>query len=286
MPLSLPAGKRLAVSIAADFDAHCLWMGTFGLSSPSYLSRGEFGAEVGVPRLLQLFAQHDLRTTWCTPSHTLQTFPRQCGQIADAGHEIAAHGCYHEQVPKLDPDEERRLMALQVAEHERLVGRRPRGYRSPAWDFSDATLGLLEEFGFEWDSSLMGRDFEVYRPRPVVTVDRERGNEFGPPSRIVEIPVSWYLDDFPALDSLPRGGGLGSTDALFARWKDHFDFAYRRVPGGVFALTVHPQTIARAHAFVMFERFVDYVLGHEGVWAVPLSDIADAWQDPPAGRAP
>jgi peptidoglycan/xylan/chitin deacetylase (PgdA/CDA1 family) len=286
MPLSLPPGKRLAVSIAADFDAHCLWMGTFGLSSPSYLSRGEFGAEVGVPRLLQMFAQHDLRTTWCTPSHTLQTFPRQCGQIADAGHELAAHGCYHEQVPKLDPDEERRLMALQVAEHERLVGRRPRGYRSPAWDFSDATLGLLEEFGFEWDSSLMGRDFEVYRPRPVVTVDRERGNEFGPPSRIVEIPVSWYLDDFPALDSLPRGGGLGSTDALFARWKDHFDFAYRRVPGGVFALTVHPQTIARAHAFVMFERFVDYVLGHEGVWAVPLSDIADAWQDPPAGRAP
>jgi peptidoglycan-N-acetylglucosamine deacetylase len=283
MPLSLPPGKRLAVSIAADFDAHCLWMGTFGLSSPSYLSRGEFGAEVGVPRLLELFDQHDLRTTWCTPSHTLQTFPRQCAAIVDAGHEIAAHGCYHEQVPKLDPDEERRLLALQVAEHERLVGRRPRGYRSPAWDFSDATLGLLEEFGFEWDSSLMGRDFEVYRPRPVVTVDRERGNEFGPPSRLIEIPVSWYLDDFPALESLPRGGGLGSTDTLLARWKDHFDFAYGRVPGGVFALTVHPQTIARAHAFLMFERFVDYVLGHDGVWAVPLSDIADAWHDPPDG---
>ena len=281
MPLSLPPGKRLAVSIGADFDAHCLWMGTFGLSSPSYLSRGEFGAEVGVPRLLRLFEQHDLRTTWCTPSHTLQTFPRQCAQIVEAGHEIAAHGCYHEQVPKLDPDEERRLMALQLTEHERLVGRRPRGYRSPAWDFSDATLGLLEEFGFVWDSSLMGRDFEVYRPRPVVTVDRERGNAFGPPSRIIEIPVSWFLDDFPALDNLPRGGGLGSTDSLLARWKDHFDFAYQRVPGGVFALTVHPQTIARAHAFLMFERFLDHVLSHEGVWAVPLSDIADAWREPP-----
>jgi hypothetical protein len=30
MSLSLPPGKRLAVSIAADFDAHCLWMGTSG----------------------------------------------------------------------------------------------------------------------------------------------------------------------------------------------------------------------------------------------------------------
>ena len=56
-------------------------------------------------------------------------------------------------------------MVLQVAEHERLSAA-GRGYRSPAWDFSDATLGLLEEFGFLWDSSLMGRDFEVYRPRP------------------------------------------------------------------------------------------------------------------------
>ncbi len=95
-------------------------------------------------------------------------------------------------------------MVLQLAEHERLLGRRPQGYRSPAWDFSDATLGLLEEHGFVWDSSLMGRDFEVYRPRPVVTVDRERGNSFGPPSPIVEIPVSWYLDDFPFLEHLPR----------------------------------------------------------------------------------
>ena len=73
MPLALPPGKRLAVSIGADFDAHCLWMGTFGLSSPSYLSRGEFGAEVGVPRLLELFGRHGIRTTWCTPSHTLRT---------------------------------------------------------------------------------------------------------------------------------------------------------------------------------------------------------------------
>ncbi len=279
MPLALPPGKRLAVSIGADFDAHCLWMGTFGVATPTYLSRGEFGAEVGVPRLLELFARHDIRTTWCTPSHTLQTFPEQCAAIVDAGHEIAAHGCYHEQVPKLDPAEERRLLTLQIAEHERLTGRRPTGYRSPAWDFSDATLGLLEEFGFVWDSSLMGRDFQPYHPRPVINVDRERGNTFGDPSPILEIPVSWFLDDFPALELQPRGGVMGSTETLYQRWKDHFDFAHERVPDGVFTLTVHPQTIGRAHAFLMLERFVDYAVGHDDVWFAPLSDIAATWSD-------
>jgi peptidoglycan/xylan/chitin deacetylase (PgdA/CDA1 family) len=279
VPLALPSGKRLAVSIGADFDAHCLWMGTFGLTSPGYLSRGEFGAEVGVPRLLRLFDEYDMRTTWCIPSHTLRTFPGRCAEIVEHGHEIAAHGCYHEQVPKLDAAEERRLLALQIADHEQLVGRRPVGYRSPAWDFSDATLGLLEEFGFVWDSSLMGRDFEAYRPRPVVTVDRELGNTFGEPSTLIELPVSWFLDDFPALENLPRSPAMGATDTLFARWQDHFDFAYTRIPGGVFVLTVHPQTIARAHALMMFERFVDYVAGHDGAWITTLSEIAACYHD-------
>lgn len=279
MALHLPDGKRLAVALGADFDAHCLWMGTFDVTSPSYLSRGEFGAEVGVPRLLALYRRLGLRTTWCIPSHTLQTFPEQSAAVIEAGHEIAAHGCYHEQIDTLAPAEERRLMELQLAHHEQFVGVRPKGYRSPAWDFSDVTLSLLEEYGFVWDSSLMGRDFEAYRPRPVVSIDREHGNTFGEPSPVIEIPVSWFLDDFPALEMRPGGNVMGDTDTLLRRWIDHFDFAYQRVPGGVFALTVHPQTIGRAHAFLMFERFLDHVLAHDDIWVTTMSNIAACWRD-------
>ena len=163
MPLQLPEGTRLAVSISADFDAHCVWMGTFGLSSPGYLARGEFGAEVGVPRLLALFARHDLRTTWCIPRTRSRRSPAERA-IVDAGHEVAAHGCYHEPIPN---STRRRAPARALT-----AGRARAAARAPAaglplagrGDFSDATLGLLEELGFVWDSSLMGRDFEVYRP--------------------------------------------------------------------------------------------------------------------------
>ncbi len=61
MSLHLPDGKKVAVSISADFDAHAAWKGAFDRTSPSYLSRGEFGAEVGVPRLLELFARYDVQ---------------------------------------------------------------------------------------------------------------------------------------------------------------------------------------------------------------------------------
>ena len=279
MPLRLPPGKCLAVSIGADFDAHSVWMGTFSSASQSHLSRGEFGAVVGVPRLLALFAAHGIRTTWCTPTHTLQTFPDQCAAIVAGGHEIAAHGVYHEPVTRLEPAEERRLLELQVKQHEQILGRRPRGYRSPAWDITDHTLDLLEEFGFDWDSSLMGRDFEPYHPRIVTRIDPESGNTFGPESRVLEIPVSWYLDDFPPLENLPRSVGMQSTDVVLRRWIDQFTFAYERCPGGVFTLTVHPQTIARAHHFMMFETFIRHVTQRPGVWFATLSEIADCWRD-------
>ncbi|MDT0440520.1 polysaccharide deacetylase [Streptomyces sp. NPDC005840] len=279
MPLNLPEGKTLAVNIGADFDAHSVWMGTFNLSSPSYLSRGEFCAEVGVPRLISLFERHGVRATWCTPGHTMVTFPERVRQIVDAGHEIAAHGCYHEGVPKLDADTERRLMEAQLAQHERYIGVRPRGYRSPAWDFTDQTMSVLEENGFEWDSSLMGRDFEPYHPRPV-QVGWEEGSTFGPASPLLEFPVSWFLDDFPAAEYIPGvNQGLGSSEVMFQRWRDHFDYAYRNVPGGVLTLTVHPQTIARAHYLMGFERLIEYMAGHTGTWFAPLSDIYDTWTE-------
>jgi hypothetical protein len=66
---------------------------------------------------------------------------------------------------------------------------------------------------------------------------------------------------------------------LLRRWIDHFDFAHQRVPRGVFALTVHPQTIGRAHAFLMFERFLDHVLAHDDIWVTTMSDIAACWRD-------
>ncbi|WP_205437108.1 hypothetical protein [Helicobacter suis] len=38
------------------------------------MSRGEFGAVVGTPRLLKLFKKYNIATTWCIPGHTLDTF--------------------------------------------------------------------------------------------------------------------------------------------------------------------------------------------------------------------
>ncbi|MFS8097885.1 polysaccharide deacetylase [Lentzea alba] len=279
MSLQLPDGMRMAVAITLDFDAHSPWMGTMNTTSPSALSRGDFGVEVGVPRLLELFRRLDIRTTWPTPGHDLVTFPAAIESVLAHGHEIAAHGAYHENIRALSPERERELMELQLSQHEKIVGKRPRGYRSPAWDFTDSTLGILEEAGFDWDSSLMGREFEPYHPRPV-EVRYEQASTFGEPSRILEIPVSWFLDDLIAVEYLPGvSAGMGDHRAMFQRFRDVFTYAYQRVPGAVYTLTVHPQSIGRAHHIAAFEELLTHMRGMSGLWWPTLSDVYDAWTD-------
>lgn len=58
-----------------------------------------------MPRILALLNRYQVKATFRTPTHTMVTFPERFRSIVDAGHEIAAHGCYHESVPSLDARE-------------------------------------------------------------------------------------------------------------------------------------------------------------------------------------
>lgn len=279
-----PAGKKVAVGLGVDFDALSLWDGTFHMLSPEYLSRGEFGAEVAAQRLLRLFDKHQIKTTWCIPGHTADTFPDPCKEVIAAGHEVAHHGYSHENPTETDKGTERQVLLRGLDALARL-GVKPRGYRSPGWDVSDHTLDLLEELGFSWDSSLMANDLHPYYPRRVTRPSTvhygkhevaDKASVFGQPSKILEIPVSWYLDDFPAMEFVSgRPGGLTAISALEERWRAIFDYAATEEQGCCYTLTIHPQTSGRAHMIPMLDRLIAY-MQDQGAVFMTLSEIADA----------
>ena len=62
--VKIPAGKKIAVNLGCDFDAQSLWI-CLNRTSPAYMSRGEFGAEVGLPRLMRLFDKYKVKSTFC-----------------------------------------------------------------------------------------------------------------------------------------------------------------------------------------------------------------------------
>jgi peptidoglycan/xylan/chitin deacetylase (PgdA/CDA1 family) len=275
--IKLPPGKKVAVNIGTDFDAHSVWMGNLNLFTPAYMHRGEFGAEVGAPRLLKLLDKYNIKGTWCIPGHTADTFPEMAKEVVKRGHEVAHHGYAHENVSKLTLEQEEKVMQMGLEALDR-IGVKPRGYRSPAWDYSPNTLQLIEKYGFKYDSSLMANDLHPYRPR-MVEVHMDKANVFSPPSKIVEFPVSWYLDDFPTQELiLGSMEGLTSPNVFLERCKAIFDYALENEEGACYILTTHPQTIGRAHMLPILEQLIQYMEAN-GAWFATLGEMYDNYEE-------
>jgi peptidoglycan-N-acetylglucosamine deacetylase len=150
--------RRIAVSLTFDFDAESPWIRAVGLDRPATLSRGSYGAFEGVPRILRFLEQHGLPATFFIPGDTCDRHPEVVRRIAAAGHEIGHHNYLHEAPHLLSPEEERTAIERGLDAIQRIAGVTPRGYRSPSWELSGATFGLLAEYGFAYDASQLGRE--------------------------------------------------------------------------------------------------------------------------------
>lgn len=277
------SGAPPTVCLTFDFDAISLWVGPYAATSPSAISRGEFGA-VGVRRILRLLDRFGIPGTFFVPGHTVETYPDHARAIIAAGHEVGHHGYLHENPLALGTRErERAVLERGLEVLDRVLGVRPAGYRSPAWDNSPFTLELLLELGFRYESSLMGDDFTPYWCRVGDVAEPDGPYRFGRPVGLVELPVSWLLDDFPHFEyvSLPAHGlrlpGLSAASKVEEIWRDEFDFMRRDVPGGVMTITMHPQVIGRGHRLMMLERLVEHMLAG-GARFSTMADAADRFR--------
>jgi peptidoglycan/xylan/chitin deacetylase (PgdA/CDA1 family) len=250
---------RSIVCLTFDFDAISGWIAR-GMTSPSPISRGEFGPHVGVPRLLELLKRHDVASSWYIPGHTLETYPDACRKVADAGHEIGHHGWTHRPPASLSrAQEEDELVRANDAIH-RLTGRYARGYRSPSWDLSPHSVELLLEHGFIYDSSMMGDDYLPYRVRRGDVISLEQPAVFGPETRLIEMPISWTLDDYPHFEFLRTPttilpGNMNANNVL-GNWVDDFLYLSQNLEWGVITYTFHPFVIGRGHRMVMLDKLI------------------------------
>lgn len=266
------------VCLTFDFDALSIWLSTFGQTTPTPFSRGEYGARVGVHRILKMLERQGVAATFFVPAHTARSFPDAVKSIVKAGHEVAAHGLVHESPVGLDEETERNLLGESLRSLEDITGKRPLGYRSPSWDLSPNTIPLLEEFGLRYDSSLMADDFRPFlaRKHDIVT---ESGFTPGPKSSIVEFPVAWELDDYPYFHFAvkPINQGLRNPEEVGAMWRAEFHYCRTNVRDGVFTLTTHPEIIGRGPRIDMLESLVSHMKGTSGTIFSTLADAAGAF---------
>lgn len=238
------------------------------------LQRGEYGARVGVPRVLDLLESHGLEATFFVPGHTVDSFPAETEAILAAGHEVAHHSYAHVDPSRQSPDEERADMERAWATLER-IGVTPLGFRAPSADLSESTLALVEQLGFLYDSSLMADDFRPYHPRIGDRVARGKPLERGRESHLWELPLSFELDDWVHFQfnfDPYRKGGATPSDVLEI-WRGEFDWMHEHVDGGILTLTMHPQVIGRGHRIAMLDELIRHC-GDAGADFRRMGDVA------------
>ncbi len=262
-PESWPDGTKVAVSLSFDFDTEPVWMGFQGQQSPSYMSRGEYGARSGMPRIFNLLDKHDIPATFFIPAISMVLHPHIIEEIKKhADYEIGFHSYVHENPLTLSEAEERAVYEKAMKIFVERVGKRPSGFRSAAWDLTPATIQIVKEMGFLYESSMMADD----RPYSLLANGEETG--------LIELPVEWILDDWPLFQiSWPsQHVSIRNADDVYSIWKDEFDGAYEE--GSMYILTMHPQVIGHRYRMKMLDKLVTYMKSKPGVWFATHEQIA------------
>ena len=111
--------------------------------------------ERNVERMLELMAATgSVRATFFVLGWVAERCPALVRRIAAAGHEVASHGYGHELLPSLSPSAFREDVQRSKVLLEDLASTPVRGYRAPSFSITDWAIPVLQEAGFEYDSSV------------------------------------------------------------------------------------------------------------------------------------
>lgn len=201
-------------------------------------AHGNYAWRVGMGRLLAALRQAELRATFFWSSSEAGAQPALLDACLRDGHEIACHGRAFETHAKLRREDE---AALIEEARDALAARcgKVEGFRSPCGTLSAATIPLLRDFGFRYDSSNVDDD----APYPL-------GPDGG--AGMVELPLSEGLID---ATHFGRRLPLARAEAFMREELDAL------LPQDGFAcLTLHPRGdkgVARAARIPLLTRLIE-----------------------------
>ncbi len=265
-----PGGKRIAVSINIMNEwesrpgrhtiARPMPPDTYYTDDFLALGARQYGANFGFWRLLDVLDKHDVKATIISSGLTATLFPDTVRAAAERGHEVATHHwdqTIHPTVYKTR-EEEREALVNSMTAIERATGQRPLGYMSQGPRPGPFTLELCAELGFKWNGDYCDSDIPY-------TID-VKGTKL--------VSVGYVRPAYTDNDII----GLGLRGAL-QQLKDEFDAHYEEAERHPmkFRYAMHNYTGGRPGMARVFDQFLDYVQGFDGVWFCRLIDLADFW---------
>jgi polysaccharide deacetylase family protein (PEP-CTERM system associated) len=255
--------------------------------------RCELRVERNTMRMMEILEARKARATFFVLGWVAERCPDLVRAIAAAGHEVASHGYGHEHVYSLRPSEFRSDVLRSKRYLEDLTGTAVRGYRAPCFSITEWAIPILQDAGFDYDSSVV----------PTVAHDRYgrlNGMHAGRP--IVSLREGFYEAGISCIRvgmgkrGIPWGGGGYFRLVPYALWLAGVHAILRS--GAPYIFYIHPWEIdpgqpraagidfangfrQRVNLHRCEERFA--LLAGAFEW-MPICDLVDQWKAGHSGQ--
>jgi allantoinase len=276
-----PGGARIAISLVVNYEEGSeLAVGDGDANPERVLSESavrpwpagkrdlametmyEYGARVGFWRLMDIFDEYDVKSTFYVCAVALERNAKAARLIRQKGHDVVCHGYRWEDVTLLSREQEREHIRLAVKSIEETTGERPLGWYCRYGPSVNTRELVVEEGGFVYDSDAYNDDLPYWTavngkkhlviPYSLVNNDSRFGaGHFGPPEDFEEHLRYTFDRLYKEGATYPKMMSIG---------------LHMRLAG-------HP---ARSEAV---SKFIAYAKSHPGVWFAKRIDIARHWQE-------
>jgi peptidoglycan/xylan/chitin deacetylase (PgdA/CDA1 family) len=267
-----PEGKRVAVVVSVLLET---WSEG---KSPSYFPRttalgpgqkdiaginwSRFGGNEGVWRIARVLGRHGLRATLFCNGRSAEVWPEAVAAFAAAGHDVAGHGYLQDQTLfSMSAEEERATIRKSLDVLERVSGRRPTGWVTPIYGWSENTRDYLAEAGLTWLSDCLDS-----------SVPHQATTKSGP---IVIIPWSDFVDNRVL---------RGAPQTYFDVYRKTFDYLRQFEPGALLNVGIHSHFGGRPLMAAVFDDVLAWLTSHDDVWFAQHREVAQWLIDQKVGE--
>lgn len=274
-----PNGARLAVNVVVNYeegsersfamgDADQESMTEWGaypfpgsIRNLAMESMYEYGSRVGIWRVLDALAQHELKATFFACAVAFEQNPAVAKEVVAAGHEVCSHGYRWEEVFRLSREEEAKHIRLALDSFEKTCGKRPVGWYCRYGPSVHTRELLVENGSFLYDSDAYNDD--------VPYMVRVGGQKH------LVVPYTCDINDL----RFWIAPGFIQSDDFYWYLCESLDVLLNEAEGGLRMMSIglHPRMIGRPGRISSLSRFFDYAIKKKGVWFATREEIARAW---------
>jgi peptidoglycan/xylan/chitin deacetylase (PgdA/CDA1 family) len=266
-----PAGTHCTAVVTVNFDVETLLLS----EDPSFADRQKslsimrYGANRGAQRLLEIFDELEVPTTWFVPGRIAETYPGIVRDVAQAGHSIGMRGYALERYDSLGQPESAEALRRGRDTLSDLLGSPVRGFRLPSGEWPITLADQLLDCGISWSSSWFGEDLPFHLPGS--------GKR-----RLLEIPTSYTLDDRIAFfwnfsPPMPPGQSrISSYSEVLGNWIYELEGCQRE--GLCFVIQLHPEICGTPGRFHLVRDLLYAIRSSSDTMFATCDQVSDWWQ--------